>query len=48
MTPDSLEGERPDVGPAYGGSADTGVVSSVGEHDPAAGDVVNALIAEHA
>ncbi len=48
MTPDSVEGERPEVGPAYGGSADTGVVSSVGEHDPAAGDVVNALIAEHA
>jgi hypothetical protein len=48
MTPDSVDGERPDVGPAYGGSADTGVVSSVGHNDPAAGDVVDALTAEHA
>ncbi len=48
MTPDSVDGERPDVGPAYGGSADIGVVSSVPEHDPAAGDVVDVLTAEHA
>ncbi len=48
VIPDNVDGERPDVGPAYGGSADAGVVSSVGEHDPAAGDVVEALTAEHA
>ncbi len=47
MTPDAMD-ERPDVGPEYGGSADRGVVSSVGEHDAAAGDLVDALTAEHA
>lgn len=35
------------VVPEYAGSADTGIVSSVGEHDPAAGDVVDAVLAEH-
>lgn len=33
--------------PEYGGSADTGIVSSVPEHDPAAGDVVDAVLTEH-
>ncbi len=33
--------------PEYGGSADVGVVSSVGEHDPAAGDVVDVVRSEH-
>ena len=42
-TPDPL----PVVGPEYAGSADAGVVSSVGEHDPAAGDVVDVILAEH-
>jgi hemerythrin superfamily protein len=40
-------GQDPVVGPEYGGSADRGVVSSVGEHAPAAGDVVDAVVAEH-
>ena len=44
--PDPMQ-EGPDVGPEYGGSADPGVVSSVAEHAPAAGDVVDALRAEH-
>jgi hypothetical protein len=39
--------EQPAVGPAYGGTGDPGVVSSVGEHAPATGDVVDALAAEH-
>jgi hemerythrin superfamily protein len=37
----------PPVTPEYGGTADEGVVSSVGEHAGAAGDVVDALRAEH-
>lgn len=36
----------PDL-PDYAGSADTGVVGSVGDHAAAAGDVVQALGAEH-
>lgn len=39
--------DTPPVLPEYGGSADRGVVGSVGEHSPAAGDVVEALRAEH-
>ena len=35
------------VVPEYAGSADTGVVSSVGEHDGAAGDVVDVVLAGH-
>jgi hemerythrin superfamily protein len=46
MTPDGLE-EGAGVGPEYAGSADRGVVSSVGEHDRAAGDVVDAISHEH-
>ena len=33
--------------PEYAGSADTGVVESVGEHAPQAGDIVDALSSEH-
>ncbi|HZB48081.1 MAG TPA: hemerythrin domain-containing protein [Mycobacteriales bacterium] len=39
--------EPPDVGPDYAGAADAGVVSSVGEHDAAAGDIVEVVLAEH-
>jgi hemerythrin superfamily protein len=39
--------EVPALTPEYGGSADTGVVSSVGEHHPAAGDVVDVVLSEH-
>ncbi len=46
MTPDSID--APDVGPEYAGSADRGVVSSVGEHDPEAGDIVDVISQEHA
>lgn len=46
MTPDS-GGEAADVGPSTPGSADTGVASSVGEHDAAASDIVEALKHEH-
>ena len=41
-----LARDVPVVGPEYGGSPDSGVVSSVGEHAPAAGDVVDVLTAE--
>jgi hypothetical protein len=37
----------PEVGPAYAGAADQGVVSSVGPDDPAAGEVVEAVDSEH-
>lgn len=40
--------DTPAIGPEYAGSADPGVVSSVGEHADAAGDVVEAVRAEHA
>ncbi|MDP9496837.1 MAG: ATP-binding cassette domain-containing protein [Actinomycetota bacterium] len=40
-------GDTAPVVPEYAGVADRGVVSSVGEHDPAAGDVVDVLRAEH-
>ena len=40
-------GDTAPVVPEYAGAADRGVVSSVGEHDPAAGDVVDVLRAEH-
>ncbi len=40
--------DGPDVGPEYAGSADRGVVSSVGEHDPEAGDIVDVISQEHA
>lgn len=46
MTPG--EPDRPEVGPEYAGSADRGVVSSVGEHDPEAGDIVDVISQEHA
>jgi hemerythrin superfamily protein len=39
--------EDPPVGPPYGGAADEGVVSSVGEHDPEALDAVAFVQAEH-
>jgi len=47
MTDPDPAHDTPTVGPEYGGSADGGVVSSVGEHAPAAGDVVDAVVAEH-
>jgi hemerythrin superfamily protein len=40
--------DTPAVGPEYAGTPDAGVVSSVGEHARAAGDVVDVLRAEHA
>jgi hypothetical protein len=40
-------GPDPEVGPAYAGAADHGVVSSVGPDDPAAGEVVEAVDSEH-
>lgn len=45
--PDDLPRDPAPVLPDYAGSADRGVVESVGEHDAAAGDVVDALSAEH-
>lgn len=36
-----------EVGPAYGGTADAGVASSVGADDPAAGEIAGALDSEH-
>lgn len=39
--------EPPSAGPEYAGAADAGVVSSVGEHDAAAGDIVDVLHSEH-
>jgi hypothetical protein len=39
--------EDPPIGPPYAGAADTGVVSSVGEHHPQALDAVAFLESEH-
>jgi hypothetical protein len=42
----ALDPEAGGVAPEFGGSADEGVVSSVGEHDPMAGDAAGVLGAE--
>jgi hypothetical protein len=46
VTSQSSEPPDPDVGPAYGGSADAGVRSSVPAGDPMTGDVGEVLRAE--
>jgi hypothetical protein len=46
VTSQSSEPTDPDVGPAYGGTADTGVRSSVPAGDPMTGDVAAVLDAE--
>jgi hypothetical protein len=42
----SLDPEAGGVAPEFGGSADTGIVDSVPEHDPMAGDAAGVLRAE--
>ena len=46
LDPDLGPDGGPDVGPDFGGTADAGVVSSVPEHDPMAGDAAGVLRAE--
>ena len=46
LDPDLGPDGGPDVGPDFGGTADAGVVSSVPEHSPMAGDVAGLLRAE--
>src|ERR687884_1453867 len=42
----ALDPEAGGVAPPFGGSADEGIVSSVPEHDPMAGDAAGVLTAE--
>src|SRR3954453_15799231 len=46
LGPDGGPDVGPDVGPDFGGTADAGVISSVPEHDPMAGDIAGVLRAE--